>query len=200
MDIKRKLYTWWLNFKFKFSEEYRIFHHPIYINLKFHRLWIDWFKCRKVFIKPKLRLYKGDSAEREFTYYMYDWQEDFEKKFFGFHIERLGWKTKWGAYVFTHSPEIVCVFKGKVRFTIRVEYPGDIYYNQDKNKIANRLYWEAIINYLHKYKGDIYKVRNNIYFSDITEDKEKKTYYYIDNCLVPKLKDKIIYLESQTEA
>lgn len=184
----------WNRIKYIFTDEYRIFHHPIYINLRLHRLIKDWYKCRKVFVKPKLVFYKGDTAEREFDYYMYDCAKEFENKFFAIHTESLGWKYKWGAYVFTHSPEIVCIFKGKVRFTIRFEYNID----SKRNDIANRLYWEAIINYLHKYNGDIFKVRNNIYFSDIdTSDKSK--YYYIDSCLVPALQNKVICLQPQTE-
>ncbi|MBQ3414615.1 MAG: hypothetical protein IJH39_04545 [Clostridia bacterium] len=198
MDIKKKLYWFWYKLKYHFSEEYRIFHHPIYINLKFHRLWIDWWKCRKVFIKPKLRLYKGDSAEREFTYYMYDWQEDFANKFFGFHIARLGWKYKWGYYVYTHSPEIVCVFRGKVLFTLRMEYPLDNI-KPELQSTADRLYWEAIVSYLYDYKKDIIKTYKNCYLTDIDPDTNKTRYYHIDQCLIPAIKDKVIILKPQTE-
>ena len=180
--------------KYIFTDEYRIFHHPIYINLRLHRLIKDWYKCRKVFVKPKFILYKGDSAERKFDYYMYDCAKEFENKFFAIHTESLGWKNKWGTYVFTHSPEIVCIFKGKVRFTIRLEYNIE----SKRNDIANRLYWEAIINYLHKYNGNIFKERDNIYLSYINTNNKCK-YYHIDSCLVPALQNKVIYSQPQIE-
>jgi len=127
----------WNKVKYHFSDEYRIFHHPIYINLRLHRLYKDWYKVRKFYSKPKLVFYKGDTAEREYEYYMYDWAKYFENKLFGIHIEPVGWKTKFGIIEYTHCPEIVCVINKKVRFTIRLESPYD--------ELDNIFYWERIL-------------------------------------------------------
>lgn len=134
------------NIKYRFSEEYRIFHHNIYIRLCFHKLFRYWFKERKNILKPIVVLYKGDTVEREFEYYM-DYPEKFENKLFGFHIEPLGWKTKFGNIEYTHCPEIVCVINKKVRFTIRLESPETKYFDKEKKDFLNLFYWETILNH-----------------------------------------------------
>ena len=51
----------WQKIKWYFSKEHRLYTHKIYIDLGFHKLWKDWFKCRKqVNDKPILKFYKGD--------------------------------------------------------------------------------------------------------------------------------------------
>lgn len=181
--------------RYFFSEEYRLNNHPIYIRLCFHKLYKEWFKCRKLFIKPRLVFYSGDTAEREFDYYM-DLVADyksFENKLFGFHIEGLGWKRKWGYLTFTHCPEIVCVINKKVRFTIRLESP--IIKN---SAIANRLYWEAILHYVYDKRRYLGKI-NSKYYLTLDNNSDSSKYYYIDSSLVPGIKDKVICLTPQTE-
>ena len=143
-----KLDTFFALLRYRFTEEYRIYHHPIYIRLCFHKLFKYWFKLRKKFVKPVWKFYKGDTAEREFDYYM-ESPASFQNKIFGFHIESLGYKHKWGQIRYTHCPEIVCVINKKVRFTLRLECPEDayIYDNSRKlRKVFNTMYWESILN------------------------------------------------------
>ena len=151
------------NIKYRFSQEYRIFHHNIYIRLCFHKLFRYWFKERKNILKPIVVLYKGDTVEREFEYYM-DHPQKFENKLFGFHIEPLGWKTKFGKIEYTHCPEIVCVINKKVRFTIRLESPETKYFDKEKKDFLNLFYWETILNHTigHINKFDLCQIINLI--------------------------------------
>lgn len=128
--------------KYFFSKEFRLYHFPIYIDLGFHKLWKDWWKVRKDFTRPELVYHKGDMG----NFKMYDYYMDihastkvFENKLFAFHIEPLGWKSKYGFYEFVYEPEIVFVFNKKVIFTIRMEEPLGI---------GKYEYWQNLVNEL----------------------------------------------------
>jgi len=142
----------WKKIKNYFSKEYRLYHRKIYIDLGFHKLYKDWFKSRrKLDVKklPKLKFYKGDCGLNIWCdYYMdcYASFNSFKNKLFAFHIEPLGYKYKWGYWVYSYAPEIVCVFNKKIIFTIRLQAPDGCEYGTS--------YWQQMVNIITKEKKD----------------------------------------------
>ena len=126
--------------------ERKIYYHQIYIDLGFHKLWKDWFKVRKQLPekeRPHLKFYKGDCGHSIMCDYYMDLHASFnafKNKKFALHVEPLGYKYKWGQYVYTYRPEIVCVFNKKIIFTIRLEEP-----NKD-DKCREHEYWQEVVN------------------------------------------------------
>jgi len=137
--------TFWYNIKYKFSQEYRIYHHKIYIDLGFHKLLKYLWKVRKqINIKSlKLKVYKGDCGYNIWCDYYMDIRasySDFINKWFAIHVEPLGYKYKWGFYVWEYCPEIVIVFNKKIRYTIRLETTN------------NREFWQNVVNLIARKK------------------------------------------------
>ena len=183
----------WNKIKYWFSDDYRIYHHNIYINLRFHRLIKDWWKVRKYFRFPNIKFYKGVSGGIEFDYYMEN-PGIFNNKLFGFHIEGLGHKYKWYENVYTYCPEIVCVFNRKVLFTIKFESPKLYTYvdsplkDMEYGKIPvtnNHMYWQSIIDCIYNDKT-LFKVHESNIYSSYDKETNESVIEYIDGYLTNK--------------
>lgn len=139
----------WNTLKYHFSKEYRLWNHKIYLDFGFHKLYKDWLKVRKnIDGIPKLKFYKGNNYPNDWCpYYMdiYASYHEFENKLFAIHIEPLGYKYKWGYCSYVYSPELVCVFNKKIRFTVRLECPK-------KYKDDEYSWWTKVVNLLTQKK------------------------------------------------
>lgn len=156
-SLKRK-FNWFIaKLQYSFTDEYRIYRHPIYINLRFWRLFKYRNKAKYKYVKPKFVFYKGATDRPEYKYYM-ESPSSFENKLFGLHIEPVGYKYKWRILEYIYCPEIVCVFNKKILFTIRLEAPDTDYYEdkEDFKKSANLLYWENVLKYVFSDNGRFY--------------------------------------------
>ena len=140
----------WQKIKWYFSKEHRLYTHKIYIDLGFHKLWKDWFKCRKqVNDKPILKFYKGDMGNDNWCEYYMDIHasyKSFLNKWFAINVEPLGYKYKWGQFQYTYQPEVVCIFNKKIIFTIRLEAPNKT------DRCSEHEYWEPIVNLITQKK------------------------------------------------
>lgn len=161
MKIRFKYY--WYNFTWKV---HRWFYDksPIYIYLNFWECIKDYCKARKVFLKPAIVKHVLTS-EDEFlgsNYFLCDTLGDdhIKNKWFYINCHNVGYKSKWNDLVFESVPYI-SIKLGKKLYIYGFESPVLESYSDGRLYTNNHLYYEAILQYVYQFKGDIIKTYNN---------------------------------------
>jgi len=176
---------------------------PVYINtLNIFRFYLDWWKARKVFYKPIMKVYKMNVDENVLGNDYFYIETSTHNKLFYLNVERCGYKLKYGEIRFENVPYVCIIWRNKIKWIIGLEAP--LYeYNSYSNTYwrNNDLYWEALLTYLYQYNKDIIRTfKNNIWESmhilkDVDENGKNKKHYDYDtiiSCLKPKEAEKII--------
>ena len=211
MNLKKTFRKFWYNKIY--WKIYNYFHYksPIFISsLNIFKLYKDWWKARKDFHRPFMKIYKMKVDENILgSDYFYIETETY-KKWLYINIESCGYKLKWGEYRFENVPYICIIWKNKIKWIIGLEAP--LYNYNHHLKIWRRnndLYWESILTHNWEFKKDIIKTYlHNIWIStlilkDLDEDgnnKKRHEYDTILSCLKNKSAEKIIeFLQKKYE-
>jgi len=203
IDIKKLIQKIWYRDIYWPVSNFFTYRSPIYINtFNIFRIYSDWWKARKVFYKPLLKIYKMKVDENNLGSDYFYIETETHNKWFYLNIERCGYKYKWREIRFENVPYICFIWRNKIKWIIGLEAPLYSYINYSNTYCRNNdLYWEALLTYLYEYNKDIVRTfRNNIWSSrlilkDVDENGVNKMhtdYDTIISCLKPKFAEKII--------
>lgn len=192
---------------------YRNIYHPIsnfftyrsfiYINtFNIFRIYSDWWKARKVFYKPMIKVYKMNVDENVLGSDYFFMETFTHNKWLYINIESCGYKYKWRDIRFENVPYICIIWRNKIKWIIGLEAPLYSYNRYSETYSRNNdLYWESLMTYLYTYNKDIIKTFNNNIWSRMLTLKEldengnnKRIFEYdtIISCLKPKAAEQII--------
>ena len=111
-NIKWPIINWW------------IYKSPIYIGtLNIFKLYKDWWKARKVFHRPILKIYKMNVNENILGSDYFYIETDTNNKWFYFNVEQCGFKLKWGDIRFENVPYMCLIWRNKTKWIIGLEAP-----------------------------------------------------------------------------
>ena len=203
MNIKKIFQRiWYRNIYWPISNFFT-YRSPVYINtFNIFRIYSDWWKARKVFYMPMLKVYKMKVDENMLGSDYFFIETFTHNKWLYINIERCGYKYKWREIRFENVPYICIIWRNKTKWIIGLEAPLYSYNRYSKTYSRNNdLYWESLMTYLYTYDKDIIKTFNNNIWSGMLVLKEldengnnKKIFEYdtIISCLKPKAAEKII--------
>lgn len=181
--------------------EWFYFNSPIYINLNFWKTIKYYFKCRNVFIAPVIVKYKMEYPEHSLGSDYFYLPLKSQNKWLHISFEELGWKSKYGDYRFESCPYFTIVWMNKIRWIWGLESPIHVEHISDSNirygSRDNDFYWETILYYLYKSKGNIIKTyKNNMWTQPIYDEKLSRIIFNVPitnfNMFKQKYKEKII--------
>lgn len=181
--------------------EWFYFHSPIYVNLNIWKSIKYYIKCFNIFYAPVIVKYKMKYPEQGLSSDYFYLQLESPNKWLHISFEELGWKSKHGDYRFESCPYFTIVWMNKIRWVWGLEAPiyvehisnGNIKYGGRDNDF----YWETILYYLYKSKGDVVLTyKNNMWQRPIYDEKLSRTIFNIPitnlNIFRQKYKEKII--------
>lgn len=203
MNIKKMVKRIWYHNIYWPISNFFTYKSPIYIKtFNIFRIYSNWWKARKVFYKPLLKVYKMNVDENNLgsDYFFIETQTN--NKWLYVNVERCIYKLKWGEIRFENVPYICIIWRNRTKWIIGLEAPLYEYSSYSNTYWRNNmLYWESILTYNWTYNKDILKTFNNNIWSnililkDVDENGNNKKHYNYDtiiSCLKPKAAEKVI--------
>ena len=111
-----------------------------------------WWKARKYFKFPELKLYCGKYVQGGY------FNSKYNGKLLHIEIYDVGWKWKWGTVRHESNPVINFIFFN--RWQLHIDFRKSLVI-EDSKEDASLMYWETVLDYLYHSK-DLHKaVKNN---------------------------------------
>lgn len=107
------------------------YHNPLYI----------WWKCRKYFKFPQIKLYVG----KPIWFFGFPLNR-YINKFIDIRFSALGWKTKFDDFRHEHDPYISLILFNRLEFLITFGYWG----RKQSDICRDLATWESMLDFLYK--------------------------------------------------